>query len=72
MLLMTIVEKIRRSNIEVHNREAGINFGIYLEIFGARTLLHETYRGRYSSLLAALDARLGISEHSHFRLIVRR
>ncbi len=43
-----------------------------LEHAGARTLLYLTYRSRYSSLLAALDARLGISEHSHFRLIVRR
>jgi ubiquinone/menaquinone biosynthesis C-methylase UbiE len=43
-----------------------------LEYAGARTLLYETYRSRYSSLLAALDARLGISEQSHFRLIVRR
>jgi len=43
-----------------------------LECAGARTLLYETYRSRYSSLLAALDACLGISEHSHFRLMVRR
>lgn len=43
-----------------------------LELAGARTLLYETYRSRYSSLLAALDARLGISKHSHFRLIVQR
>ena len=69
---MTIDEKIRRSNIEVYNREADINYGIYLEILWARTLLYETYRSRYSSLLASLDACLGISEHSHFRLMVRR
>ncbi len=43
-----------------------------LECAGARTLLYETYQSRYSSLLAAVDARLGISEHFHFRLIVRR
>ncbi len=43
-----------------------------LESAGARPLLYETYRSRYSNLLAVLDARLKISEHSHFRLIVRR
>lgn len=43
-----------------------------LESVGAKTVLYETYRSRYSCLLAAVDARLGISKHSHFRLIVRR
>lgn len=43
-----------------------------LESAGARTLLYETYRSRYSILLASLDARFGISEHSQFRFITQR
>ena len=43
-----------------------------LEAAGARVLLYETYRSRYSWLLASFDSRLGHPEHYHFRFIVQR
>jgi 2-polyprenyl-3-methyl-5-hydroxy-6-metoxy-1,4-benzoquinol methylase len=43
-----------------------------LKSAGATTLVYETYRSHYSSVLAALDARFDMSAHSHFRFIIRR
>lgn len=43
-----------------------------LELVGARRLLYETYRSRYSSLLGALDDHLNLSQHAQFRFIVQR
>ena len=43
-----------------------------LESAGAQVLLYETYRSRYSSLLASFDSRLKLLEDSHFRFILQR
>ncbi len=43
-----------------------------LECAGPRTHLNETYPSCYWSFSAAVDARLGVLEHSHFGLIMQR